>query len=149
MRILLQRVACAQVSVGGETIAAIGRGYLLFVAVLHGDTEREADWFSRKIASLRLFPSTDGRVNDRTVRDVGGSVLVVPQFTLAGDVSRGNRPDYTGAADPVCAQKLFTYFSGQLLAAGIPEVASGRFGAMMEVSLVNDGPVTLWITRGT
>ena len=149
MRILLQRVTCAQVSVGGETIAAIGRGCLLFIAVMQGDTEREAEWLSRKIVSLRLFPSEDGRVNDRTVCDIGGSALVVPQFTLAGDVRKGNRPDYTSAADPVCAERLCAYFSTQLIAVGITDVASGRFGAMMEVSLVNDGPVTLWVTRDT
>ena len=147
MRILLQRVSRASVSVDRHDIGSIGRGYLLFLGVMQGDTQEQASWLAHKIASLRLFDGEDGKVNDRNLLDIGGEALVVSQFTLAGDFAKGNRPDYTAAADPANAIPLYEYFIDALRREGIGKVACGSFGAMMEVSLVNDGPVTLWLER--
>jgi len=148
MRLLLQRVSRASVCVDSKVVASIGRGYLLFLAVMEGDSEQDADWLARKVAALRLFEGDGGRVNDRSLLDIGGAALVVSQFTLAGSIEKGNRPDYTRASAPECAEKLYTYFAEQLRLAGIADVQLGQFGAMMQVSLVNDGPVTLWLPRG-
>ncbi len=147
MRVLLQRVSQASVTVDGTLIASIGRGYLLLLGVLEGDTKEQAEWLAQKIVKLRLFDGDDGKVNDRSVLDIGGEILLVSQFTLAGDVRKGNRPDYTAAARPDIAQPLYEYFLACLRRAGVAKVATGEFGAMMEVALVNDGPITLWMER--
>lgn len=146
MRILLQKVTQASVSVDGKPVGEIGRGYLLFLGILKDDTDAQADWLSEKILGLRLFEGEDGKINDRSIADINGEVLIVSQFTLAGDVSKGNRPDYTEAAERGEAQRLYGYFIDRMRQAGL-SVATGEFGAMMEVSLMNDGPVTLVIDR--
>ncbi len=147
MRILLQKVKNASVSVDGKPVGEIGRGYLLFLGILKDDVDAQADWLSEKILGLRLFEGEDGKINDRSIVDIKGELLVVSQFTLAGDVSKGNRPDYTGAAEREEAKRLYGYFVDRMRRTGLA-VATGEFGAMMEVSLVNDGPVTLLIDRG-
>lgn len=147
MRILLQKVTSASVSVDGKEIGTIGKGYLLFVGVMEHDVAEQAEWLVDKILNLRLFEGEDGKINDRSLFDIGGDVLVVSQFTLAGDVAKGNRPDYTAAAKAPEAKNLYELFISLLKAKGVANVASGEFGAHMEVSLVNDGPVTLLIER--
>jgi len=143
MRFVLQRVSRASVSVEGKTIGEIGRGYLVLLCVMQGDTEQEADKMAEKAASVRLFEGEGGKVNDRSLLDVGGGALVVSQFTLAGDLRKGRRPDYTAAAGPAEAEKLYTYFIQKMRSLGVPRVEGGSFGAHMQVDLVNDGPVTL------
>jgi D-tyrosyl-tRNA(Tyr) deacylase len=147
MRVLLQKVTKAAVSVDGQTVGAIDAGYLLFLGVLRGDTAAEAQWLAHKITQLRLFPGEDGTINDRSLLQVNGGALVVSQFTLAGRTEKGNRPDYTQAAPPAEANELYEQFAAALRTAGISPVATGRFGATMEVSLTNDGPVTLLLER--
>ncbi len=147
MRIVLQRVRSAEVRVEGTPVGAIGRGYLLLVGVEDGDEEPVARRMAAKVAALRLFPDDADRGFDRTLADVGGEALVVSQFTLLGDVRRGNRPSWAGAASPEHAAPVVDAFAGALREAAI-SVASGVFGAMMEVSLVNDGPVTLVLDSG-
>ncbi|MFM9019339.1 MAG: D-aminoacyl-tRNA deacylase [Actinomycetota bacterium] len=142
MRMVLQRVSRAAVSVGGDAVARIGSGYLLLVGVEDGDDAEVARRMAAKVASLRLFPGDEGRGFDRPLADVAGAVLVVSQFTLMGDVRKGNRPSWAAAAAPDAAAPLVEDVASHLEEVGI-EVARGVFGAMMEVSLVNDGPVTL------
>ena len=146
MRILLQKVTHAAVTVDGETVGAIQQGYLLFLGVMCGDDEGKAQWLAEKIINLRLFESEDGTINGRSIVDVGGSIVVVSQFTLAGDVQKGNRPDYTAAAPREEAKRLYEIFMGILRAKGVT-VQSGTFGAHMHVDLENDGPVTLLLER--
>lgn len=141
MRILLQRVSRAKVAVEGEVVGQIDRGLLLLVGIRTGDTAKEADWLVQKCLGLRIWPDETGKM-DRSVLDVGGGVLAVSQFTLYGDASRGRRPDFIQAARPEIAQPLFDHVVEGLRKAGVP-VATGVFGAHMEVELVNDGPVTL------
>lgn len=129
--------------VGGERIAAIGPGLLALVAAGEGDDAGRAAQLAGKIARLRVFADGEGRMN-RSVADVGGEVLVVSQFTLYADVSRGNRPGFTGAAEPELGHELVDAVSEELRALGLP-VQTGRFGAQMRVALVNDGPVTIWL----
>ena len=143
MRALIQRVTQASVAVDGEVIGAIGRGFLILLGVTHTDGEREADWLAAKIAGLRLFDDAAGKMN-LSLADVGGAVLVVSQFTLYGDARKGRRPDFLQAARPEQAEPLVSYFVAQLRAAGL-SVETGRFRAAMQVALVNDGPVTLWL----
>jgi D-tyrosyl-tRNA(Tyr) deacylase len=143
MRILLQRVSRAAVRVGGETIAEIGPGLLLLVGIGAGDAPGEDDRLADKIVHLRVFSDDDGKMN-RSLADVGGEILVVPQFTLYGDLSSGRRPSWDGAAPPQVAADRIEAFARALEAHGAP-VRRGRFGAHMEVDLVNDGPVTLWL----
>ena len=143
MRIILQRVSRASVTVDGQVVGAIGHGVLLRVGVGEGDDGSVAARMAAKVARLRIFP-TDDRGFDRTVADVGGEALVVSQFTLMGDVRRGNRPSWAAAARPDDAAPLVEAVARALEAEGVP-VATGRFGAMMDVELVNDGPVTLVI----
>lgn len=145
MRVVVQRVSEASVRVEGETVGAIGEGLLVLAGFGPGDGEEELDWMAEKLAGLRIFPDEGGRM-DRSVRDVGGAMLVVSQFTLYGDVSRGRRPSFTGAADPGPAETLYERFLERCRSTGVP-VESGSFGAMMEVALVNDGPVTLVVER--
>ncbi len=143
MKALLQRVSEASVAVEGQVVGAIERGLLVLLCAVQGDGEAEVDYLARKTANLRIFEDDAGKMN-RSVLDVGGGALVVSQFTLAADVSRGNRPGFSGAAAPDLAEALYSYFCRQLAAHGVP-VAMGRFAAHMAVSLVNDGPVTIWI----
>jgi D-aminoacyl-tRNA deacylase len=143
MRALIQRVARASVAVEGAVIGEIGPGLLILICAMQGDTEAEADRLAAKIAKLRIFRDEEGRMN-RSVLDAGGAALVVSQFTLAADTSRGNRPGFSTAAPPEEGERLYQYFAGRIQAEGIP-VATGRFGADMKVSLLNDGPVTIWM----
>lgn len=143
MRLLLQRVSQASVSVDGNVVGQIGRGYLLLLCIMKGDTAAQAQLLAEKVTKLRLFDGENGKVNDRSLLDIGGDALVVSQFTLAGDVSKGSRPDYTAAASPGDATVLYEYFLQKLSELGVRNVASGVFGAEMAVSLVNDGPVTI------
>ena len=141
MRALLQRVSEASVSVADREIARIDRGLLVFVAVFHGDTESTAQRLSERTLAARVFP--DGaQAMDRSVLDIGGSVLAVSQFTLAADTRRGNRPSFGPAAPPAVAQELYDRYV-EALREGCPNVAAGEFRADMQVSLVNDGPVTI------
>ena len=141
MRAVLQRVRSARVLVDGEVVGAIGRGALIYVGVAEGDTTAEAEWLAGKIAGLRIFPG-DERPIDRSLLDVGGAALVVSQFTLLADTRRGRRPSFTGAAPPGVAEPLVDAVVEALSASGV-EVATGRFGAMMQVESTNDGPVTI------
>jgi D-tyrosyl-tRNA(Tyr) deacylase len=143
VRALIQRVSRASVTVEGRVVGEIGRGFLVFVGVTHADTRAEADWLARKIAGLRIFEDTAGKMN-LGLADVNGALLVVSQFTLYGDARKGRRPDFVQAARPEQAEPLVDYFVAQLQSAGLP-VATGQFRALMEVALVNDGPVTLWL----
>lgn len=141
MKVLLQRVARAEVRAVGEVVAGIGRGLLVFLGVEQGDAETACDYYAAKTVDVRIFPDEENRMN-RSVEEVGGEVLVVSQFTLAGSTRRGRRPSFTGAASPERAEVLYRRFVDAMRARGI-RVATGTFGAMMEVELVNDGPVTL------
>lgn len=145
MKALLQRVTSAGVSVDGDVVASIGAGLLVLLGVETGDSETQAEWLAQKTASLRIFPS-DVKAMDRSVVDVAGEVLVVSQFTLAADVRKGNRPSFSGAADPTDAEPLFASYV-ECLKRDVPVVREGVFGANMQVSLVNDGPVTLLLHR--
>lgn len=141
MRVVLQRVKRASVRAGGETLATIGQGLLLLVGVEEGDGRSEAARLAEKCAGLRIFPGEDGRF-DLSLRELGGEALVVSQFTLLADVRRGRRPSFTQAARPEVAEPLVEAFAEAMREAGV-RVQTGRFGAMMEVELVNDGPVTI------
>ena len=142
MRAVLQRVAEAQVRVEGELIGQTGKGFLILVCAMGGDTEAQAERLAAKVAKLRVFKDDQGKMN-LSVRDIQGSALVVSQFTLAADL-RGNRPGFSTAAPPAEGEQLYLHFSQALEKEGVP-VANGRFGADMAVSLVNDGPVTIWM----
>jgi D-aminoacyl-tRNA deacylase len=146
MRIVLQRVKNASVTVGDETVSEIGAGLLLLVGVASGDGEAEADWLARKVSGLRIFNDREGKMN-LSVRDAGGEVLAVSQFTLLADTRKGKRPSFVGAAPPEEAERLFDYFCERLRTAGAGPVKTGAFGAMMDVALVNDGPVTIILER--
>ena len=143
---MLQRVTRASVTVGGETVSEIGPGLLLLVGVAKGDSEAEADWLAEKVAGLRILSDDDGKMN-LSVRDFGGEILAVSQFTLLADTRKGKRPSFIGAAPPEEASPLFDYFCEKLRATGVASVKTGRFGAMMDVALVNDGPVTIVLDR--
>jgi D-aminoacyl-tRNA deacylase len=143
VRALLQRVSRAGVRVGGEAIASIDQGLVVLLGVGPEDDEATADALAGKVAELRIFRDDAGRTN-RSLVDVGGEVLVVSQFTLFADTRRGRRPGFTGAAGPDPAERLYGRFATALAARG-PRVAKGRFGAEMEVELVNDGPFTIWL----
>jgi D-tyrosyl-tRNA(Tyr) deacylase len=145
MRALIQRVAKAQVDSNGETLSAIGQGLLVFLGVTKTDTQDEVDWLAGKISRLRIFTDDAGKMN-RSVSEIGGAVLVVSQFTLYGDASKGNRPGFDQAAGPELAEPLYDSFCDRLRQTGLT-VGTGRFGAHMVVSLVNDGPVTIWLER--
>lgn len=145
MRVLLQRVSKASVTVDDEVVGAIGRGFVLLVGVTHGDGQEEAAWLANKVAGLRVFEDDEGKMN-LALDDVGGDVLVVSQFTLYGDASKGRRPSWSAAAPPEEAEPLVDYFAEQLRREGL-RVATGRFGAYMDVEIHNDGPVTLMIEK--
>ena len=147
MRLVLQRVKEASVTVDGSVVGAVGPGFLILLCVMRGDTALQAQWLAEKLVKLRLFDSTDGKINDRSLLDIGGEVLVVSQFTLAGDIAKGNRPDYTAAAPPDEATVLYEYFLKKLTELKVPKVEGGVFGAEMSVHLINDGPVTLVLEK--
>jgi D-tyrosyl-tRNA(Tyr) deacylase len=145
MRAVLQRVSQGAVRVDGEVVGAIDRGFVILVGVTHGDGEAEAQWLARKIAGLRVFEDADGKFN-LSLHDIPGSgCLVVSQFTLYADSRKGRRPSFTHAAPPEIAEPLIARFADMLKQAGVGRVAMGRFGAMMQVEIHNDGPVTIWL----
>ncbi len=143
MRALVQRVREARVTVAGRITGEIGEGLLILVCAMQGDSEAEADQLARKITRLRIFRDADGKMN-RALPDTGGAALVVSQFTLAADTSRGNRPGFSTAAPPAEGERLYEYFVERLRAEGI-RAETGEFGADMDVALVNQGPVTIWL----
>ncbi|AZB55938.1 D-tyrosyl-tRNA(Tyr) deacylase [Cereibacter sphaeroides] len=143
MRALIQRVSEASVTVEGELLGEIGPGLLILVCAMQGDGEAQASALAARIAKLRIFRDEAGKMN-RSVRDTGGAALVVSQFTLAADTSRGNRPGFSAAAPPADGERLYRHFAAEIAACGIP-TAIGRFGADMKVRLLNDGPVTIWM----
>ena len=143
MRVLLQRVSEASVTVDGRKIAAIGPGLLVLLCAVEGDGEEEADGLARKVAKLRIFADHEGKMN-RSVLDVKGEALVVSQFTLCADTRKGNRPSFIAAAAPPLAKALYERFCVQLGQEGVP-ISTGEFAAQMAVGLVNDGPVTIWL----
>ncbi len=145
MKAVVQRVSRASVRVDGREVGAIGRGLLVLLGVARGDDPSKVAWMADKIAGLRVFADEEGKMN-RDLASVGGEVLVVSQFTLYGDVSRGRRPSFVAAAPPEEAIPLYQAFVAALRERGL-RVATGEFGAMMQVELVNDGPVTLVIER--
>jgi len=140
MKAVIQRVSEAGVIVNGEWVGEIGRGTVVLLAVEHGDSERDADWLVKKIVELRIFPDDDDKMN-LSLQEVGGSILAISQFTLAGNCTKGRRPSFGSAAPPGEGKRLYDYFVARTAATGIP-VATGIFQADMKVSLVNDGPVT-------
>lgn len=141
MRAVIERVSRARVSVRGQTTGEIGVGLLVLLGVTHTDSEVDANYLCDKVIGLRVFQDDRGKMN-RSVGEIGGSVLVVSQFTLYGDVRRGKRPSFDAAAAPQQAQKLYEYFVERIAAAGLP-CSTGQFQEMMEVELVNEGPVTI------
>ena len=143
MRALLQRVSEASVRVDGEVVGAIGAGWLVLLGVGHADSQAVADQLADKVALLRCFEDDQGKTN-LSILDVGGQVLLVSQFTLYADTTRGRRPGFTNAAPPERANALVDHFGGALRRRGL-HVEQGRFGAHMQVSLVNDGPFTIWL----
>jgi D-tyrosyl-tRNA(Tyr) deacylase len=145
MRVLLQRVSRAEVRVGSRVTGRIERGYLLLVGFTHADDDAAVTWMADKVTGLRLFADADDKMN-LALADVGGSLLVVSQFTLYGDAAKGRRPSFIDAARPEVAIPLYERFIALLRERGAM-VETGEFGAMMDVELVNDGPVTLWLER--
>jgi D-tyrosyl-tRNA(Tyr) deacylase len=140
---LLQRVAEAKVEVDGASVGAIGSGLMVLVCAERGDSEAEADRLLERLLGYRVFGDADGKMN-LSLRDVRGGLLLVPQFTLAADTHKGMRPSFTPAASPADGERLFDYFVSRARAS-YPAVETGRFGAHMQVSLTNDGPVTIWL----
>ncbi|MES0824584.1 D-aminoacyl-tRNA deacylase [Ruegeria sp. SCP11] len=143
MRAVLQRVSQASVSVDGEVIGQTGPGLMILVCAMQGDDEAKADQLAAKVSKLRIFKDDAGKMN-RSVKDIEGSALVISQFTLAADTSRGNRPGFSEAAPPDRGEHLYMVFAQRLRDYGVP-VETGQFGADMAVELVNDGPVTIWM----
>ena len=146
MRVLIQRIRKASVTVAGETVGAAGRGILIFLGVTHGDTRADADWLAKKAAGLRIFEDDEGKMN-RSLLDIGGDALVVSQFTLYADCRKGRRPGFDAAGDPAAANELYEYFAAQLKTEGVARVETGSFGADMLVSLENDGPATFLLSH--
>ena len=145
MRVLLQRVTEGSVTIDGEVTGAVDRGFVALVGVTHGDGEEQAAWLAQKVAGLRVFEDDEGKMN-LSVKDVGGSVLAVSQFTLYANTEKGRRPSFIEAADPQIAEPLVERFCELLRAEGVP-VETGVFGAMMMVEIHNDGPVTIMLER--
>jgi D-tyrosyl-tRNA(Tyr) deacylase len=145
MKVLLQRVSHGRVTVNNKIVGQIGRGFVILVGITHSDTEAEADWLANKIAGIRLFEDDEGKMN-LSLADVGGEILAVSQFTLYGDARKGRRPSFIDAARPEQAEPLFDYFVTQLRQHGF-KVETGVFGAVMQVDIHNDGPVTLMLER--
>ena len=149
MKIVLQKVQSSEVKVENKTVGQIGHGFLLFLAVAHEDNESSADWLIEKILKLRLFSDAGSdSFMEKNIVEAGGEILVVSQFTLYGDCRKGTRPSFTASARPEHAEKLYNYFVEQLRETGIT-VATGIFAAHMEVSLLNDGPITLLLESKT
>lgn len=148
MRVIIQRVKSSQVTVNGEVVGKINRGLNLLVGIADSDTEAELDWMARKCLDLRLFPGTDSGSDrwEKSVQEIGGELLVVSQFTLYGDSRKGRRPSFSRSANPEQAEKLYQQFVEKLRQSGLG-VETGVFGAMMQVSIENDGPVTLLLER--
>lgn len=146
MRVVLQRVQSSQVSVDGVVIGKIGRGLNLLVGIAASDTEAELDWMAKKCLELRLFPGEAGDRFDRSVQEIQGELLVISQFTLYGDCQKGRRPSFDRAATPLVAEKYYDQFVNKLQQSGL-KVETGRFGAMMQVAIENDGPVTILLER--
>jgi len=146
MRVVIQRVQTSQVTVDGEVVGQIGRGLNLLVGIAAEDTEDQLRWMARKCLELRLFPGATGDRFDCSVQDIGGELLVISQFTLYGDCRKGRRPSFDQAAVPQKAEALYNRFVEMLRESGL-RVAAGRFGAMMQVSIENDGPVTLLLEQ--
>jgi len=142
MRALIQRTSRASVAVGDQIVAEIGQGLVILVCAMRGDTEAESAWLARKIVKLRIFRDENGRMN-RSIQDVGGSALVVSQFTLSAE-TKGNRPGFSTAAAAEDGKRLYEHFMAEVREQGV-NVRSGSFGAEMKVSLINDGPVTIWL----
>jgi len=145
MRVVVQRVSRASVAVEGQAIGAIGRGVVVLVGITHGDTPEQAEWLAHKVAGLRIFEDRAGKMNAGLV-DVGGAALVVSQFTLYADARKGRRPDFIAAAPPQLAEPLVAHFAQALRDYGVA-VATGVFGAYMQVEIHNDGPVTILLER--
>ena len=141
MKAVIQRVAHASVVVDGETVGRCGRGYMILLGVAEGDTEEDAELLARKIVNLRIFSDDAGKMN-RSIKDIDGEMLVISQFTLMANYRHGNRPDFLASAKPDEANRLYEYFK-ELVAREVRRVEGGVFGAHMEVSLLNDGPVTI------
>ena len=144
MKAVIQRVESASVSVEGKTVGACEQGYMLLFGAAKGDTEADAELLARKTANLRVFCDENGKMN-KSVLDIGGGILAISQFTLCADVKKGNRPSFTEALEPERAQALYDFFCLRLKAEGVSRVEKGVFGADMQVSLTNDGPVTIEI----
>ena len=142
MKAVIQRVKEASVTVDGELISSIEKGYMLLLGVMKGDTEKEAELLARKTASLRVFEDENGKMN-LSVNDVDGEILSISQFTLCADCKKGNRPSFINSEEPEKANELYEYFCNELLKNGVKVVKKGVFGADMKVSLINDGPVTI------
>ncbi len=153
MKAVIQRVKYAKVDVDGKTVGSIGEGYMILVGVMQGDTEKEAETLARKTANLRVFTDSEDKMN-LSILDIDGEVLAISQFTLCADVKKGNRPSFINSAEPTEANRLYEYFCEQLKQNGVRKVEKGVFGAHMEVSLLNNGPVTIlydtdiWSGRG-
>lgn len=145
MKVVLQRSKQARVSVDGEIVGEIDKGFVLLVGFTHTDTEETCEWMAEKIVHLRVFEDDEGKMN-RSLIDVSGSILSVSQFTLYGDCKKGRRPNFMDAARPEQAEFLYDYFNKVLKEKGV-SVETGKFGAMMDVELINDGPVTLILER--
>ena len=141
MKAVIQRVSSASVAVDGEVVGSCQRGYMILLGVAEGDTENEAEMLCRKIANLRIFPDDEGKMN-RSIKDIDGEALVISQFTLLANYRHGNRPDFLESAKPDVANGLYEYFK-TLLSKELRHVSAGVFGAHMQVSLINEGPVTI------
>ncbi len=149
MRVIIQRVLSSRVSVNGEIVGRIDRGLNLLVGFATADTIADIEWMARKCLELRLFPGEEGGDRwERSVLEIGGEILVVSQFTLYGDCRKGRRPSFSNSANPSEAEEMYRLFVEKLRESGL-RVETGRFGAMMTVSIENDGPVTMWLERET
>lgn len=148
MRVILQRTLRAEVRIDGETVGKIGKGFMLLVGVTHGDTKADADWIAKKVAGMRVFEDSEGKMN-LALKDVGGEILSISQFTLYAGCVKGNRPSFINAARPETAEPLYEYFNKQLNETYGLHVETGRFGADMKVDFVNDGPVTIILDTPT
>ncbi|MGI6248629.1 MAG: D-aminoacyl-tRNA deacylase [Acutalibacteraceae bacterium] len=148
MKAVIQRVSESCVEVNGKTVGKIDGGFTVLLGVMKGDTEKEADLLAKKVAHLRIFEDEEGKMN-LSVLDVGGSILLISQFTLCADLKKGNRPSFTDSAEPVEAKRLYEYFSMKLRENGVSNVQHGIFAAEMSVNIVNDGPVTIVMDTDT
>jgi len=145
MRLFIQRVNRASVSVEGTLISKIGKGLLIFLGIGHDDTQAHADYLAKKAANLRIFEDAEGKMN-LSVKDIGGEVLLISQFTLYADTNKGNRPGFSDSAPPEIAEVLYEYFGTSLSGLGVP-TKLGKFGALMEIDLLNFGPATFLLER--